>query len=66
MIECYHKRNVKNSRPKESFKEPNVSQQISDIRYYYYEEKRKALIDEVEDYIRGVGLRMTTTSFLRT
>ena len=54
-----------NSKSKESFKDSGIDTTISEIRYYHYEEKRKSLINEVEDYLRGSGLRNTTTSFLR-
>jgi len=54
-----------NSRPKESFKESGVANSISEIRFYHYEEKRKSLINEVEEYLKGSGLRNTTTSFIR-
>lgn len=53
------------SKNKDHFKSDGVSNSIAEIRYYHYEEKRKALLDEIEEYLRGIGLRNTSTSFVR-
>lgn len=41
---------------KESFKEPGVLENIVEIRYYHYEDKRKQLVAEVEEFIKSQGM----------
>ena len=50
---------------KDHFKQGGVSEDIANIRFDHYEEKRKALLDEIDDYLRGANLRNTTMSFTR-
>jgi hypothetical protein len=54
------------AKPKESFKEHGVSPTIAEIRYYHHEDKRKALILEVEDHIKAGGLNNTMFQFTRS
>lgn len=53
------------SKPKEYFKKDGISNSIAEIRQLHYEEKRLAFIDEIEDYLKGIGLRSTNTAFMR-
>lgn len=48
---------------KESFKESDITAAIAEIRYYHYEDKRKCLIQEVEDYIKTGGMNTTMSTF---
>lgn len=52
-------------KPKEYFKKDGVSNAIAEIRQTHYEEKREAFLEEIEDYLKGVGLRSTNTAFMR-
>lgn len=51
---------------KDSFKAGGVPQAIADVRYYHYEEKRKALLDEIEAYLNSIsGFAGTKSNFMR-
>ena len=57
--------NLLASKTKDSFKGPGVNDAIAEVRYYHYEEKRKALIHEIEEYLKGLSMRNTNNSFMR-
>jgi len=53
------------SKPKEYFNKGNANPSIVEIRNLHYEEKRKTLMNEIEQYLTGVDLRNTNNSFMR-
>lgn len=53
------------AKTKDSFKQGDANDQLAEIRYYHYEEKRKALLDEIDQYLLGLNVRNTSTSFMQ-
>lgn len=51
---------------KETFKEDGVEASIAEIRFYHYEDKRKCLIQEVEQFIKSGGMNATSNAFNRS
>ena len=50
---------------KDSFKKEAQSDDIADLRYYHYEGKRKALLEEIFEYLKSSTMKATNNSFLR-
>ncbi len=50
---------------RDNFKEDNITDKVIDTRYYHYESKRKQLLQEIYDYLKGVNMRGTYRGFMR-